>query len=168
MSSQKKFTNDDTMIDEDDNVDNKDHVMEDITREFSMSIVNKTTVSSKTVEKLRKIYLKKIKTGTWKTFFENFGKDLMSKLNELENKDNEDENKQLYDTPYSISTGGKPDELAKTTITIGRRTECDINICGNAISRLCAIVFIQPSRVIVIDPGNFAGIKTKKKENKEK
>ena len=60
MSSQKKFTNDDTMIDEDDNVDNKDHVMEDITREFSMSIVNKTTVCSKTVEKMRKIYLNKI------------------------------------------------------------------------------------------------------------
>jgi len=164
-------TNNNTMIDEDDDdnpVDinrDKNNVIENLTQEYSIAITMGTYISDKTVGKMRAMYLKNIKKQNWMDFFCEFGKKLMAKLENLDEDD-----KPLDNTPYSIGMDGKTYELAKTIITIGRYEKCDIviNRKNTASSRLNAIVFVQPSRVIIIDPGSFRGVRTIMRQNEDK
>ena len=167
MSNNENLINNDTIVEDDIIVDidnNKDHVIEDLTREYTTAIIMGTNISDKTTRELRSTYLEHIEEPDWEDFFCEFGKKLMSKLENIE------EDSSVYDTPYSIGMNGKTYELTKPIITIGRYEKCDITTDSKNtfVSRLNAIVFVQPSRIIVIDPGSFRGIKTIMRENANK
>nr|QBK88805.1 MAG: C3HC4 type zinc finger protein [Mimivirus LCMiAC01] len=156
-----KIDHDDDNYDDDD----EERVIEHLTQIYSLSIVTGNTIPDKIVENMRAIYLKNIEEPNWKDFFNKLGEKIKNKLEDDMMVDEES----LTCSPYSISMDGKTYELTKSVIIIGRYKECDIIIPqkNHNSSRVHAVVFVQPNRVIVIDPGSFIGIKTmRRSENK--
>lgn len=65
----------------------------------------------------------------------------------------------------NIAYDRKTYSCTKELILIGRYSGCDIQLKQNVTSRLHAMIFILPEKIVVVDVGSFFGIVTKERSS---